>query len=216
MARTKEQVDTVLEGFQAKAEAQMNVNELAANIKAHLRGDVLTPETAGGLKAIGMGAEKIESTNGADIIVTLFHAYDGREIRLPLYQVEHRIGQRFPRGDRDIPQEYWGGQVWFIRSTGVTPEAGDFLCKLSINGTDEQKDEMRAAGLRADCRKVVKSGGFATEFEADEHFRKKHPRRWQAWQRYITVREQRRTAEMMSQAVAGMAAAAAPKTTTEE
>lgn len=199
MARkTPAQIDSLLEGYQARTDAETDFNEIAANLKRELRGDtVLDNATSGALRSEGFGAEKVESTNGADIIVTLYHAYDGREVRKPLYQVEHALKQRFPRNSDECPREYWNKQVWHIRSQG-SEITGTYQCKLSPRGPEETQAEMRAAGLAPNCRKVVKGGGFQTEFEADEHFRRKHPRRWQAYQRYLDRASQRRTADMMA------------------
>ena len=69
---------------------------------------------------------------------------------------------------------------------------------------DEIKAEMKAAGLQQTCRKKLKNDGYDTQFAADEHFRVKHPRRWAAYQRFVTQNAQRQTTASMASAVQAM------------
>lgn len=164
--------------MQAKAEAA----EQFAQVQAVIRDDVVNGETAGALSGMGMGVSKTQATNGANTLVTLFHAYDGRAVSMPSYGVENRLRLRFP-DESSIPVEYRGKQVWLIEKPSSHDAPRPFLCRLNVAQTDEIKADMMTAGFVANC---IEAGGHPTQFEADEHFRKRHPRRWQAYERYLT------------------------------
>lgn len=194
-----------------KAEEQ----DVAAQIdtmRAKVRDDVLDGDTVAALKSAlpGIGTESTRATNGADIMVKLYHRYDGREIEVPSYQAPRYATNRFPR-DETIPREHWNKTVW-----GLTPDFSEreqqtyeFQCRLSRNQQDEKiKDEMRRAGLAMTCRKRLKDGGYATQFEADEHFRVKHPRRWRSYQLFMGRDVTAHGADAMTAAVQAMQAVA--------
>ena len=177
--------------MQAKSEAA----EQMAEIKSQVRNDVVTGETAGEIGAIGMGVSPVQATNGADVYITLYHAYDGREVSLPSYMVEQRLTLRFPRNDSAIPPEYRGKQVWLAKRVKAMDDPKPFMCRLHVDQTEEIKAEMLKAGFTPTCRK---GPGFRTQFEADEHFRIKHPRRWTAYERAMTVARESRSSDQLS------------------
>lgn len=197
-----------LDALQAETEALTQLDEL----RIAVREDVANTETAGALKALvpGMGVAPTKSNNDADKFPTLYHAYDGRAIPMPMYQVEDRLKRRFPFSD-EVPEEFHGKQVWLIRPPQSSTEPNLFQCRLSAKADAKILDEMRAAGLQPTCRKRTKNGGFATQFEADEHFRTKHPRRWAAYQRHLNTNSQKQASKAMQDAVAAMTALAASR-----
>ena len=190
-----------LEALQAEADALTQVEEL----KAVSREDVLTSDVKSQLSREGLSAAPTAVTNDANRFPVLYHAYDGRSLRLPMYQAEDRLKRRFPSTD-EIPPEFHGKQVWHIRAPKTEPGSYEFQCRLNPNADPAIKAEMKAAGLQSSCRKKLKNGGFPTQFEADEHFRVKHPRRWASYQRYVTQNTQRTAADSMASAVQAMLA----------
>lgn len=186
-----------LKDLQAKADAARQVEEL----RVQTRNDVVNGETAAAIRGIdGFDVSGQRSTNDADKMVALHHAYDGRTIRIPMYQVEDRLLRRFERSD-EIPNEYWGEQVWLLSPGEDTHEDNEFQCRLSPNASDGIKAEMKAAGLNANCRKRLKYNGFATQFEADEHFRVKHPRRWRSYQTFMSQNAARSSGDQLAKAI---------------
>ena len=200
-----------LQDLQARANAAAQVEKL----RVETRDDVVNAETRADIKRLSgvigtdVSASSTRSTNDADKMVPMYHAYDGRTIRVPMYQVEDRLMRTFDRTD-EIPQEYWGKQVWVLSDEERTaePEAGEFQCRLSPNAPDETKAEMKAAGLNSNCRKRLKYGGFATQFEADEHFRVKHPRRWKSYQTWQGLNASRSSSDGMTKAIEQLTAIA--------
>ena len=185
-------------------------------LKVAVRDDVVTGETIAGLKAAGpFGATPTKSNNDADKFVTLYHLYDGRELRLPMYQAEDRLKRRF-LPTSETPEEYHGLQVWHIRSVGIERPVNEFQCRLSRNSPEDMLADMKKAGLVPTCRKRTKDGGFATQFEADEHFRIKHPRRWQAYQRWLNQNSSKTQAESMNSAVQALLTMAQASQTSKE
>lgn len=165
----------------AEAQAKADAKAAVAELKTTLRDDVLTSETKGAVANMGLGSTPVKATNDADMWVPLYHAYDGRAVPVPMYMVEKRLTDRFSY-DPAIPSEFHGGQVWFHYPQPNAVGDKPYQCRISIYGTEEMKEAMKAAGLMPVCRKPAT---FATQFEADEHFRIKHRRRWEAWQRYL-------------------------------
>lgn len=197
-----------------QAESLANANQQFAEefSGAAQREDVLTPEVKGEIRGLGIGATPGRVTNNANRFVTLYHAYDGRSVPVPTYMGPQRLTERFPAGDTTVPDEFRGKQVWFLRPQKTTSEAYDFQCRLSPNAAEDVREEVRRAGLAATCRKRLAHGGFSTQFEADEHFRVKHPRRWAAYQRFLGIDTQKTAAsnmETLVQAMTEMARASA-------
>ena len=190
-----------LDALQAEAEALAQVEE----IRVAVREDIATSDTATAVKALvpGAGISPTKSNNDADKFPTLYHAYDGRAVQMPMYQVEDRLKRRFPDSD-EVPEEYRGKQVWLIRPPKTETVVYEFQCRLSPKADPEVLAEIRAAGLQPTCRKKLKNSGFPTQFEADEHFRKKHPRRWAAYQRYLSTAASKDSADSLKAAVAAM------------
>ena len=200
-----------LQDLQNRANAAAQVEKL----RVETRDDVVNGETSSAIKGLGsvigtdVSASGVRSTNDADKMVPMYHAYDGRTIRVPMYQVEDRLMRTFERTD-EIPREFWDKQVWVLDSDDRTaePEQGEFQCRLSPNAPDETKAEMKAAGLNSNCRKRLKYGGFATQFEADEHFRVKHPRRWRSYQTWQGLNASRSSGDSMAKAIEQLTAIA--------
>lgn len=166
--------------MQDKADAVAQVETLRAALAT--RDDVVNSETKNALGSLGFAAEPVAVNNGANTLIPLYHAFDGRTIHIPFYQVEKALTRRFTKQD-DVAAEYVGKQVWVLSPEQVDrPETGSFQCRLSPAAPEDIKAEITAAGLTSSCRKKLKYGGFRTQFEADEHFRKRHGRRWTAYQ----------------------------------
>ena len=209
--KTQSSLVEVLDAYEAQADAETDLNELSKSIKARVAGDIVVDQgVKSGLGSLGMKGTETTATNGAEVIVTLFHAYDGREVSIPLYQVKNRIAQRFPRNTDEVPREFWGQRVWWTREQEREAPLRRFHCRLAPNQTPEMKAEMLAAGLRGDCRKDEKAGGWPTQFEADEHFRMKHPRRWRSYQDYRTRAASASSADMLKDVVTALANGARP------
>lgn len=192
MAKSRLETNTL-----AKAQAEADANRQLKKIQASIREDVLDGDTKQAVKRLGLESERTASTNDANKFITLYHAYDGRELPIPMYQVAKRLQEVFPR-TAEYPEEFWDEQVWL----GYPPDRVDETpreaqCRLSPNADEATKAEMKAAGLAPTCRKKVRGGGFATQFEADEHFRVKHPRRWKSYERFQTLNESRKQGARM-------------------
>jgi len=201
-----------------KAQALADANQaFAAGLVMQERDDVHNAETRAEVRSLGLGSMPVKASNDASKFITLYHAYEGRSVPVPRYMGPQRITERFPYGDSTVPDEFWGKQVWHM-TPQVTPESGDyqFQCRLSVNAPADVREEMTRAGLAATCRKKMKFGGFSTQFEADEHFRIKHPRRWQSYQRFIGVDTQKSAQSNMESLVSSIrdlvTAQAEPKT----
>jgi hypothetical protein len=208
---------TDIAALQRKAEE----GDIAAQIKgmrAVERDDVMDADTIGALKnLLPVGTQRVRASNGADLMVTLYHKYDGRVIEVPSYQAPRYATTRFP-SEEPVPREYWRQVVWGLEPSFSEHEdvPGVFQCRVSVKSSDANKAEMKAAGLNLTCRKSVKGGGFQTQFEADEHFRVKHPRRWASYQRFVGRDVQTRGSDAMVQAVQAMQQMAAGLTAPKE
>lgn len=202
--------------LQAQAEAQDQLRSL----KAAVRDDVLNSETKSGLGSIGMGANPQQATNDADIWVPLFHAYDGRAVRVPLYMLDQKnsyLAQRFPYST-DIPPEHRGKQVWFLpmNKPEYIDEEKPFMCPFSAAQPEEWKAQMAEYGFRCDCRKgydkeTNEFTGFATAFEADYHAQRKHSRRWPAYQQALDRERSDRSNNQVAELIKAFTAASKEK-----
>lgn len=172
---------------QATAEAQAQLQDFVASGGGAVKQEgAVGAELSKALKGLGMGAAPEEANNGAKLMMTLYHAYDGRTIKVPVYQVAQRLTVRFP-DNADVREGFVRKQTWLLSPPESYGEAYYFQCRLGQNQTDpEILAEIRTAGLAPTCRKRLKHGGFQTQYEADEHFRIKHPKRWAAYQRSLT------------------------------
>lgn len=183
-----------LEEAQAMTDAEAQFDQ----IKVQRRDDVLNAETKGQIRGLGgMDAGPVESSPDADQYVTLYHAYDSRAVEVPLYMVTKRLALRFP-DNNDVDPKYKNKQVWHLQPQPNTLADRPFKCRLSVDCTPEQREEMVAAGIAPMCRKP---GGFWTQFDADEHFRVKHKTRWAAYQRHLTERRENRQADSMKDVI---------------
>lgn len=167
-----------IEQAQAEAEAENSMNDLITTIKDNVN----TSEFTNAVNSMGLKADSIEGSPEALTYTKLYHAYDDRVIPVPLFMVKKRLTDRFSKNDRSIPEKFRGKQVWFVTPQKGAEKVRPFLCRLLVDGTEETKAEMLAAGLLPVCSKPAR---FATMFEADEHFRMKHRTRWAAWQRHL-------------------------------
>ncbi len=193
-----------LEQASAEADAAQQIEAL----NGIRRDDVLNSETRAAVQGLGFGSAAVKSTNDADRYITLYHRYDGRERAVPKYMAARYVIQRFTSGDREIPDEHWGKQVWMLNpdSDQIVHDASprDFVCRMSPLSQGAVKDEIIRAGLSRNCRKQVKGGGYQNQFDADEHFRKKHPRRWAAYQRFLGTDTANRGTDALVNAVQAM------------
>lgn len=166
---------------QAAVEAMM-----ARDLNAHLASKGIDDEEQAGIRKIkGLGATSTRASKDAEMMVTIYHAYDGRAKEVPKYQVPRLCTRLFDPSD-EVPEEYWNKPVWSYDEDFPAEDTADYDYQCRLSPKSEFAVEMKAAGLAAVCRKRLVHGGFATQFEADEHFRKKHARRWAAYQRFLT------------------------------
>lgn len=196
---------SVMEQKAAQADAKSEAAALTAAIKAQYQDDVLNVETKAEVKALNLGMNPVKATNNANLMVPLYHAFDGRTVPVPMYQVAKRFTVRFTAGD-DCPAEYVGQRVWYPNPQRVSTGVRAFKCPLQVGG--ETRPDILAAGLQPSCRHKA---GFFTEFDAEEHFRKRHPKRWAAHQRFITQNTTKESNDKLSQAIALMAQALTQK-----
>lgn len=191
-----------IKDLEARADAQGELDAMNQQTKD----DVLTGDTRSAIGSMGLNTSAIEVTNDANKWIPLYHAYDGRVTRVPLYmlnQMNSLLAARFTH-DSDIPPEYRGQRVWYSDPANVSkPEASTILCPISADQPDEVKALVREAGLIADCRKP---GRFRTQFEADYHFQRKHPRRWAAYQRYLEAQRQTASSDQIAKVLEALMA----------
>ena len=189
--------------MQEDAEA---LDDLADGMEVLTQDDIVTGDVKTQVRDMGMGAAPIKVTNNADQMVALYHVMDGRVVRVPMYMVPKMLTHRFP-SETDIPASFHRKRVWSVRRDDAPPEVvRPFLCPLSKWQNDEQKALMTKAGLPSNC---MKRGTFATQFEADEHFRMKHRRRWAAYQRYLDEARSRESQDNMTRLIEAMLASRA-------
>lgn len=191
-----------IKDLEARADAQGELDAL----KTANKDDVLTGDTRAAIGSLGLNASAVEVSNDANRWIPLHHAYDGRVTAVPLYmlnQMNSLLASRFPH-DSDIPPEYRGQRVWYSDSANVIkPETPSIMCALSVDQPDVMKEAMREAGLAANCRKP---GRFRTQFEADYHFERKHPRRWAAYQRYLESKRQTASTDQIAKVLEALMA----------
>ena len=197
----------------AELEATADAGNELAKIQARVRDDVLTGETKAVVQGMGLESEATEATNDANTFIPLHHAYDGRVVSVPLYmlnQLNSLLSTRFPT-DNSIPSQHQGQRVWF--SDPQTDAAVDkpYMCALSENNPDEVKARMKAAGMNCDCRKPAR---YATTFEAEYHFERKHPRRFKSHQRYLEQSRGENSNAELKELIAAFTAALGPADTT--
>jgi hypothetical protein len=220
MPSTTENLAANRRGNQRKQlEKAQNLAEASQALATKYGNDVVNNETKGELNKMGFGAGAQKSTNRADEMVPLYHAYDGRTARVPFYQASQRLTVRFS-SDNDVPEEWQNEQVWYLdppEGSEADADAERFPCRLSREQTDpEINAQMKKAGLAQTCRKRLRGGGFTTMFEADEHFRVKHPRRWASYQRFLGVDATRTAAENQTALMAQIVKLVEKTTTTTE
>lgn len=187
------------------------LDELEDGLEVQTKDDVVTGEERTQARDLGLGVAPVKATNEADKMVALHHIMDGRIVRVPKYMVPKMLAFRFPV-DNDIPSEFHRKRVWSTRNVDAPQIDRPFRCALSVYATDEQKAEMAEAGMRSLCRKA---GSFATQFEANEHFRIKHRRSWAAYQLHLTQKQARDAAASTQELLRTLAAAIGPRVVEE-
>lgn len=183
-----------------------NQLEQFSTVEGTSRDDVMASEQAQEAARMGFGTAPVKATNDANRYQKLYHAFDDREVSLPRYMVGQRLTERFKQGDEEVNPEFWGKQVWLMQADPRRRPSVErtFQCRLSIRASDEFKAEMAKSGLTPTCRLAPKGGGFDTQFQADEHFRVKHPRRWTSYQRWRTENVQTASADRLQETVAAL------------
>jgi len=165
MPRTAPVVDTV------SLEADEESARLLSDIKA------------AGLNVSGLSEISDDGTKlGADIIVPLYHAFNGRVWQGPLYMTTGEGGAmsllkyRFSAEDvrlNGLDPKWTGKRVWYVDPQPMTGEEGRILCRFSVNLPADRKELLVEQGFSALCRKDVK---FNTQAQEDYHVQKRHPR----------------------------------------
>ena len=135
------------------------------------------------LQREGLAVSKMtSSSNDAFRMAVVYHAYDGRSIKVPVYMVDPSEGDSllkrvFTAEDKDAPPEYIGKRVWYLKEQPIIRPVGTFRCLFSFYNDDETKAKMLSEGFESNCRNKTK---FPTRFEMDNHVRLRHPRRYTA------------------------------------
>ena len=135
------------------------------------------------LQREGLNVSKMSSsTNDAFRMATVYHAYDGRAIKVPVYMVDPSEGDSllkrvFTSADKDAPPEYIGKRVWYLKEQPTIRPEGTVRCLFSYYNDDAEKAKMLTEGFESNCRNKTK---FPTRFEMDNHMRLRHPRRYNA------------------------------------
>ena len=132
------------------------------------------------LKSEGLTATKLTSTE-PDVfrMATIYHAYDGRSIKVPVYMVDPSEGDSllkrvFTKDDKDAPPEYVGKRVWYLQPQPNMRPIGTMLCPFSYFNDAETKAELLVEGFESNCRNKTK---FLTRYEVENHVLKRHPKR---------------------------------------
>lgn len=132
------------------------------------------------LKKEGLGTTKLTSTE-PDVfrMATIYHAYDGRSIKVPVYMVDPSEGDSllkrvFTKDDKDAPPEYIGKRVWYLQEQPNLRPIGTNLCPFSYYNTPEAKAALLEEGFESNCRNKTK---FLTKYEVENHVLKRHPKR---------------------------------------
>ena len=162
-------------------------------------------------RVLGGEASPVASVNGgksADAMLTIYHRYDGREHRMPSYQVAKTLTARIPNDIDTFPPQVIGQIAWSLEpeQRGVLkreygPEDFDLglPCYFSPDQQDERiRADVQGAGLPFFCRKgkrlpgnQVKYVHFTDAMALEAHL-KKHQRAYPVFTKY---REERRARE---------------------
>lgn len=137
-------------------------------------------ETLAVLKREGLGTTKLTSLE-TDVfrMATIYHAYDGRSIKVPVYMVDPSEGDSllkrvFTKDDKDAPPEYVGKRVWYLQEQPNLRPVGTILCPFSYFNDAPAKAKMLVDGFESNCRNKTK---FLTRYEVENHVLKRHPKR---------------------------------------
>lgn len=153
----------------------LDADEESARILADVRAAGLQ---VSGLSEISDDGNKV----GADINVTLYHAFDGRTWSGPLYMTTGEGGAMSLLKYRFTPEQvrlngldpkWTGKRVWYADPQPVQGHDGRILCRFSVKQPKEQIEFLQASGFDVFCRKDVT---FNTEAQEDYHVQKRHPR----------------------------------------
>ena len=146
------------------------------NLLAEYKGDISTTNLA------EMGDKK-----GADVKVSLYHAFDGRTWEGPLYMATGEGGAmsllkyRFSKDQVEAAgadPKWIGKRVWHSEPQPVEAMVGNVLCRFSVRLPEGEKKALEVQGFRAFCQNPHT---FLTEAAEDLHARKRHPQ-WYAFQ----------------------------------
>ena len=148
----------------------------------------------------GGEATNVAATNGADTWITIYHRYDGREHRMPSYQVAKTLVARIPNDHEVFPPGAVGQIAWSTdpEQAGVLkreygPESFDLglPCYFSSAQADPKiVADVKGAGIPFFCRKGkhLKDGTvvptlFSDAMSLEAHL-KKHVRAMPAFNRH--------------------------------
>lgn len=144
---------------------------------------ILADVQAAGLQVSGLSEVSEDGSKvGADIMVTLHHAFDGRTWVGPLYMTTGEGGAMSLLKYRFTPEQVrlngldpkWvGKRVWYADPQPVSDNEGRILCRFSVKQPEANKEYLRNSGFDVFCRKEVT---FNTEAQEDYHVQKRHPR----------------------------------------
>lgn len=149
---------------------------------------------------------------GADVMVKMYHAFDGREWEGPLYMVSGEGGAmslakyRFTADQvaaAGADPKWIGKQVWYTKPQPVERPQGNILCRFHVNQPDDVKADLAAQGLNAFCRHKT---GFLTNAAEDFHTQRRHPR-WYKFQQTKSVEDERTNARAQADAIQAQTAA---------
>lgn len=153
----------------------LEADEESARLLADVKAAGLTMT---GLQEVSDDGSKL----GADIMISLYHAFDGRVWRGPLYMTTGEGGAmsllkyRFDAEQVRLNQldpKWIGKRVWYVDPQPVEGEEGRILCRFSVDLPDDRKKALQEQGFTALCRKDAR---FNTQAQEDFHVQKRHPR----------------------------------------
>lgn len=153
---------------------------------------VLAEARAAGLE-VGALTETGEHKVGADYQVSIFHAFDGREHKVPLYMTTGEGGAmsvfkyKFSREQIEAvgaDPKWIGKRVWYHEPQTVERPIGHVLCRFSLLQPEEHKAIIEAKGFMLFCQNETK---FITEAAEDLHVKRRHPK----WYEFMAKKDER-------------------------
>jgi hypothetical protein len=126
------------------------------------------------------------TVRGADVYVTLHHAFGKRAWRGPAYMASGEGGAnsllkyRFSSEEvrlNSYDPKWIGKRVWYADKQPVSdPVDTELRCPLSAHNPDDIQAAVRASGFVANCRRGKSDVIFETQDKVDFHVEKRHPR----------------------------------------